>query len=82
MLLFLLFPADIKFWIKCVEVFGIQMFFHGIQPFAETLEMYNLAFSQETDWITDLRVFDKAKDIIICGACFLLCCNPIRTAFY
>ncbi len=40
-----LFLPDIKFRIKSVEVLGIQMFFDDVQPFAEPLEMYDLAFS-------------------------------------
>lgn len=35
----ILFLADIKFRVKCVEVFGIEMFFYDIQPFAEMSDL-------------------------------------------
>ena len=73
LLLFLLFLADIKFRVKCIEVLRIQMFFYNIQSFAKPLKMHNLAFPQETDRVADVRVFDKAQDVVIGRACLLLC---------
>ena len=69
----LLFLPDIKFWIKCVEVLGIQMFFHDIEPFAKPLKMHDLTFPQEAYRVAYLRVFHKAQDIVIRCACLLLC---------
>ena len=55
------------------------MVFYNVQPFAETLEMHDFAFSQETDWVADFRVFDKAQDIVIGSAGFLFCCDLVKT---
>lgn len=35
LVLSLLFLPNIKFRIECIEVLGIQMFLHDVQPFAE-----------------------------------------------
>lgn len=55
------------------------MVFYNVQPFAETLEMHDFAFPQETDWVADFRVFDKAQDIVIGSAGFLFCCDLVKT---
>lgn len=49
--------------------------------FAEPLKMHDLPLSQELDWISDIGIIGKAKDIIICRAGFLLCCH-VKIATY
>lgn len=74
-----LFLPDIKFRVECIEIPAVEMVFYNVQPFAETLEMHDFAFSQETDWVADFRVFDKAQDIVIGSAGFLFCCDLVKT---
>lgn len=46
--IFWLFLPDIKFRVKCVEILRIQMFFYGIEPFAEMSDLRNAAFTKTT----------------------------------
>lgn len=43
--------------------------------FAEPLEMHDFPCAQEADRVADFLVMDEAKDIVIGGAGFLLCCH-------
>ncbi len=63
----------IKFRITDVEVLRIESILQEPEGFAESLEMYNLALSQEADGIADFGIFDQAENVIVCGAGFLFC---------
>ena len=58
----------IKSWVKRVEVLGIQSILYVPQGFAETLEVDDLAFTQEADRIADFRILDQTKDVVVGGA--------------
>ena len=74
--LFTVAPAVcIKFRIADVEVLLIKSILQEPEGFTESLEMYNLALSQEADGIADFGIFDQAEDVIVCGAGFLFCCH-------
>ncbi len=49
--------------------------------FTETLEVYNLSGSQETDGITDLRVLYQTQNVIICGTRLLLWGDLVKTTY-
>ena len=72
-----LFPA-IESRVGSIEVLGIQSFLRNAQFFAETLEVYDFTFAQVADGIADLRVFDKAQDVLIGAACFLFSRHVFR----
>ena len=61
--------------IICVEILRTQVFLNASKSFSKSLEMHDLALTQEPDGITDLRVLYEAKDVVIGGAGFLFCCN-------
>lgn len=44
-----------------------------VEQFAESLEMYNLALAEEFNYFVDVGVVAHPQNIVICGACFLLC---------
>lgn len=54
------------------------MILHIPKGFAEPLEVDDLTFSQETDGIADLRVFDYTEDIVVGGAGFLFCRQVLK----
>ena len=43
-------------WVGEVDIFLIHAFFRQTYRFAETLEMHNFPFPQETDYIVNIRV--------------------------
>ena len=72
--LFAVTPAvRVKLGIADVEVLRIESILQKPEGFAESLEMYDLALSQETDGVADFRIFDQAENVIVSGACFLFC---------
>ncbi len=50
------------------------MILYVAEGFAETLEMDELPLPEITDGIAHIRVFCHTQNIIIGGACLLLCC--------
>lgn len=73
------FGGHVKAGVKGIEVLKVQFFLHGTEGFSETLEMHNFSFSQEADGVYNIRVFDDTEYVVVSGACFLFCCNLIRT---
>ena len=65
----------VKAWIDIIDIFLIQFFFGKAQAFAETLEVDNLASTQEFDDIVYIGVIGKTQDVVIGDAGFLLCCQ-------
>lgn len=66
----------IKGRIGIVDIAGIQMITHHLYRTAETLEVDDLALTEEADHVSDVGiVFGEAKDIVVCDAGFLFCCN-------
>ena len=49
--------------------------------FTKTLVMNDFTRAQEFNRIAYIGVIGEAQDIIIGGACFLLCCNRVSTTF-
>ena len=62
---------QIKFRIDRVKILAVEIILDESERFAESLIMYDLAFSQETDRVEDVRVVAHADDVIIGGAGFL-----------
>ena len=61
---------QIKFRIDRVKILAVEIILDESERFAESLIMYDLAFSQETDRVEDVRVVAHADDVIIGGAGF------------
>ncbi len=53
----------------------------NVEKFAESLEVYNLAFTKEFYNIINIRVIRHTKNIVISSTSFLFWCNHIRTNF-
>ena len=58
------------------------MILYDAQTFTETLIVYDFAFTQETDWFADFRIFDKAQNVIVGCTCFLLWGDFVRTTLH
>ena len=71
----------VKARVYVVDIFLVQAVFGEAQAFAEALEVYDLARTQEFDDITHVRIVGKAQDIVVRHARFLLCCDRVRTTF-
>lgn len=66
----------VKAWVKCIEVFGFQLFLDTAEGFTEALEVYDFTCAEEFNGISDFRnIADYAKDIVVGGTCFLFCCK-------
>ena len=50
----------------------VQVVLEHSEGLTESLEVNNLSFAQETDWIADFRILYKTEDIIVGCAGFLL----------
>ena len=72
---------QIKFRVDGVEVLAVQILLDESERFAESLIMYDLAFSQETDRVEDVRVIAHADDVVIGGAGFLFWGDLVSTTY-
>ena len=72
----------INLWIVCVEVLRISLILNAAQTFPETLEMYDLTHSQETDRISNFRILDNTQNVIVGQTCFLLWGDFVRTTLH
>ena len=64
-----------------VDIFLVQAVLGEAQAFAETLEVHDLARTQELDDVAHVRIVGKAQDIVVRHARFLLCGDGVRTTF-
>ena len=64
-----------------VDIFLVQAVLGEAQAFTETLEVHDLARTQELDDVAHVRIVGKAQDIVVRHARFLLCCDGVRTTF-
>ncbi len=55
------------------------MILHYAQCVAKTLEMHDLACTQEFERFAHIGVVDQAQQVVVRGAGFLLCCNLVST---
>ena len=69
--------AVIKSGINRIKVFTIQIILHDAERFTEPLEVYNFSFTQEADRVRNIGIFYDTKNIIVSGACLLLCCDCV-----
>lgn len=67
-------PGFVKRRIKGKEVPAVQMILDIAQGFAKPLEMYHFPLPEETDRVAYLRILHQTEDVVIGGACLLLCC--------
>ena len=72
---------QIKFRVDGVEVLAVQILLDESERFTESLIMYDLAFSQETDRVEDVRVIAHADDVVIGGAGFLFWGDLVSTTY-
>ena len=63
----------IKLRIECIEVFAVQVFLHDPKIFTESLVMHDFTLTQETNRITDFRIFYKPENVIVSRTGFLFC---------
>ena len=69
----------IKFRVKGIEVFGVQLILDNTESFAKALEMYDFPGAKELYGFIDIRIIpDKAEDIVIGGAGFLFGCHIFK----
>ena len=71
----------IKGGIEGVEVFGIEGVLGHAQGIRKALVVYDLPLTQELDGILNVGIIDKAQDVVVGDAGFLLCCNRKSTSF-
>ena len=62
----------IEGWIHEIYVFLIQLFPKQLYSFTKSLEVDNLPFPQEFDYIVHIRVVAEAQDVVIGHSGFLL----------
>lgn len=62
----------VQAWVKCVEVFGIQLVSYAGERLPKALEVHNFPGPQEADGISHLRVFYKPQNVVVGEAGFLL----------
>lgn len=62
----------VKFRVEGIEVLGIQLILDQPEPFAETLEVYDLSLTQETDRFCNLLILDQTQNVIVSSSGFLL----------
>ena len=63
--------------IKGIKVFAVQIVLKHAKGFSESLEMDNFPLPQKTDGVADLRILDKAEDVVIGGTGFLFWYNCV-----
>ena len=73
---------QIKFRIDRVKILAVEIILDESERFAESLIMYDLAFSQEADRVENIRVIAHADDVIIGGAGFLFWGDFVRTTLH
>ncbi len=73
--------VHIKAGVEGVEIFVIQVILNYTECIAKALEMYQFAFSEETDRVYYVGVLSKTENVVVGLSCFLLWCNHIRTNF-
>lgn len=68
-------------WVCVLVIVFCLFWFTAIFPvcFTESLVVYDFTFPKEFNRVTDFRVFDETQDIVIGGACLLLCCDLVKT---
>ena len=64
--------SDIESWIHIIHILLIQLFPQELDCFTEALEVDNLPFPQEFDYIIYIRIVAEPEDIVIGGTCLLL----------
>ena len=69
----------VKRRVHAVNIFLIDFFTEQLNRFTKTLEMDDLSFPEEFDYIVNIRVVRESKNIIISHAGLLLCCNFVKT---
>ena len=64
-----------------IDVFLVHPVLRQPQSLAEALEVDDFPGPQELDDIVDIRIIAQTKDVIVCRAGLLLCCDRVRTTF-
>ena len=72
---FLFVTMLIKRRIECVEILFVKLICCEAESFAETLKMNNFSCAQEFNRFYYIGIVNKAENIVIGGACFLLRCK-------
>ena len=63
----------IKARIYCIKILFIKVILNISQGFAESLEMYDLALSQVSDRIYNIRIIHHPQDIVVSRSGLLFC---------
>ena len=64
-----------------VEVLGIQMVLGDAEGVAKTLIMHDLPLAKELNGVAYVGIVRQAQNVVVGGACFLLCCNCKSASF-
>ncbi len=72
----------VKGGIHEVDILITQSVLCETQAFAESLEVYNLPGTEETDGVIYVGIIAEAENVVVGDACFLLCCDLVRTTFF
>ena len=73
---FLLF---IKARVKCIKILAVKMVCCYSQALAETLVMHNFSCTEVFYRVAHICVISKPKNIVVCYAGFLFCCDYVKT---
>ena len=65
--------------VHIINVFLVYLVLCKTQAFAKSLEMDDFPRTQEFDDVVNIRVVRQPKNVVVGNACFLLCCNAVRT---
>lgn len=71
--------STVKSRIKRIEVLGIEMILHDSQSFTKPLEVHDFPCPKELDGFVHIGfILYKSKNIVVGGACLLLCRHILR----
>ena len=67
--------------IHIVDIFFVQSLTQALHRLAETLEVHDLASSEELDNVVDIGIVRQSENVVISRARLLLCCNGKSATF-
>ena len=61
---------------ECVSTGGFVL--DAVKGFAKALEVNNFTFTQEFNYIVNIRIVGNAKNVVVGCTCFLFCCQVLN----
>ena len=72
----------VKGWIKCVEIFGIQIFLNTAKSFSKALEVNDFPLPQELQHVVDVWIIADMQQVVVGGAGLLFWGDFVRTTLH